>query len=203
MIPKRIIYCWFGDKEMPQKVKDCMESWEINEGWELLRIDETNFDINYNEYVKEAYRLKKYAFVSDVARLWALYNYGGIYLDTDVIVYKPLNKFLSYDFFTGFEQYNYPVTATMGAKKGDSLIKEMLKVYNTKKFELKDKWEDYETNTMIMSDIIGKYFDRESMKYQEKDNRAIFPKEVFCNSGNEEERYTEHLMLGDWGLDKE
>lgn len=199
MIPKRIIYCWFGWGEKPKKVVDCIMSWkEQMPDWEYLEINETNFDINMNEYVKEAYKEKKWAYVSDVARLWALYNYGGVYMDTDVRVYKPLDRFLEYDFFTGFEQPNYPVTATMGAIKENKLIKEMLDQYNDRTFETHNNWKEYETNTMILSNVIGKYFDRGRMVYQEVDNMAIFPKETFCNGVIDENTYTRHLMFGSW-----
>ena len=199
MIPKRIIYCWFGWGEKPKKVVDCIMSWkEQMPDWEYLEINETNFDINMNEYVKEAYKEKKWAYVSDVARLWALYNYGGVYMDTDVRVYKPLDRFLEYDFFTGFEQPNYPVTATMGAIKENKLIKEMLDQYNDRVFETHNNWKEYETNTMILSNVIGKYFDRGRMVYQEVDNMAIFPKETFCNGVIDENTYTRHLMFGSW-----
>ena len=202
MIPKRIIFCWFGGKEKTDKIQNCIKSWKENmPDWEYLEINESNFDINYNEYVKSAYKNKKWAYVSDVARLWALYNYGGIYMDTDVVVYKSLDKFLNYDFFTGFEQVHYPVTATMGAIKGNELIKEILDVYDNKMFQTHENWREYETNTMIMSDIIGKYFDRDKMEYQEVENMAIFPRETFCSWVGEkpDNVYTQHLMFGSWG----
>ena len=197
---RRIIYCWFGNKEKPENVKNCINTWkELMPDWEYLEINENNFDINYNQYVKSAYENRHYAYVSDVARLWALYNYGGIYMDTDVLVYKPLDDFLKHDFFTGFEQLHYPVTATMGANKNNKLIKEMLDIYDYKKFETHEYWGDYETNTMIMSNIIGKYFDRDKMEYQEVDNMAIYPRETFCYSEEVNDNvYTRHLMFGSW-----
>ena len=201
MIQKRVLYCWFGTMRKPPKIEEYIRSWkEKLVDWEFIEINESNFDINYNEYTKEAYRLGKYAFVSDVARLVKLYELGGVYLDTDVMVYKPLDKFLKHEFFTGFEQWNYPVTAVMGATKGHWLIKEMLECYDRRKFELKDKWVEYETNTMIMSNVIGKYFNRIDMRYQEWQNIAIYPQEVFCNreGTKKEESYTEHLMTGMW-----
>ena len=201
MIPKRVLYCWFGTMRKPPKIEECIRSWkEKLVDWEFIEINENNFDINYNEYTKEAYRLGKYAFVSDVARLVKLYELGGVYLDTDVMLYKPLDKFLKHEVFTGFEQWNYPVTAVMGATKGHWLIKEMLECYDRRKFELKDKWVEYETNTMIMSNVIGKYFNRIDMRYQEWQNIAIYPQEVFCNreGTKNEESYTEHLMTGMW-----
>lgn len=197
---KRIIYCWFGGKEKPDVVKNCINSWkEHMPDYEYLEINESNFDVNYNKYCKDAYDSRHWAYVSDVARLWALYTYGGIYMDTDVLVYQPLDKFLNHKFFTGFEQIHYPVTATIGAEKGSVLIKEMLDVYDNKTFQTHENWGDYETNTMIMSDIIGKYFDRDKMEYQEKDNMAIYPRETFCWHENLNDNvYTKHIMLGSW-----
>ena len=201
-IPKRIIYCWFGGKEKPENVQNCIKTWkEYMPDWEYLEINESNFNINYNEYTQKAYESKKWAYVSDVARIWGLYNFGGIYMDTDVLVYKPLDEFLKHDFFTGFEQVHYPVTATMGACKGNKVIKEILDVYETKKFETHANWWEYETNTMIISDVLGKYFNRDKMEYQEKDNMAIYPRETFCSWTGEkpDNVYTKHLMMGSWG----
>lgn len=206
MIPKNIIYVWVGGNPKPQKVLDCIETWKKympEPEWNYIEINEDTFDINKNKYCRDAYNCKKWAFVSDYLRLEALYNFGGIYMDTDVMVYQPLDKFLKHDFFTGFEQSHYPVTATMGAKKDNELIKEMIDVYNNKVFETHENWYEYETNTMIMSDIIGKYFDRDRMEYQEKDNMAIYPRETFCWHEVLDERvYTQHLMFGSWGANQ-
>ena len=201
MIPKKIHYIWFGKKEKPDGVKHCIETWKkYLPDYEITEWNEDNFDINYNGFTKRAYECQKWAFVSDVARLWVLYNEGGIYMDTDVEVYQPLDQFLKYDFFTGFEQRHYPVTATMGAIKGSNIIKEMLEEYNNKTFELKQNWHEYETNTMIMSDVIGRYFDRDKVELQEKDNMAIYPVETFCSSSEVNDKvYTRHWMFGSWG----
>ena len=199
MIPKRIIYCWFGGKPKPQNVLNCINTWKDKlPDYEIIEINEDNFDININEYCKKAYETRHWAYVSDVARLWGLYEYGGIYMDTDVEVYKSLDEFLKYDFFTGFEQPHYPITATMGAIKDQWLIKEMLDTYNTKEFKTHENWYEYETNTMILSDILGKYFDRDREEYQKHDNMAIFPKETFCSGEIDENTYTRHLMVGAW-----
>ncbi len=197
---RRILYCWFGGKEKPEKVQRCIDSWKkYMPDWEYIEINEENFDINYNEYVKKAYENKAWAYVSDVARLWALYNYGGIYMDTDVEVYQPLDKFLIHNCFTGFEQTHYPVTAVLGAEKENDLIKELLDTYNDKEFELKKNWYEYETNTMIMSDIIGKYINRDKEEYQESKKIIVYPRKTFCYSENiDNEVYSKHLMFGSW-----
>ena len=202
MIPKRIIYCWFGGKEKPQGVINCMNTWkEKMPDWEYLEINESNFDIHFNKYVEDAYNNKAWAFVSDVARLWALYEYGGIYMDADVLVYQPLDKFLKHDFFTGFENVHYPVTATMGAKQGNKLIKEMLDIYDIKQFKTHENWYEYETNTMIMSNIIGKYINRDKDEYQETNEITIYPRKTFCSHDKfDEDVYTKHCMFGSWGI---
>ena len=178
-----------------------MDTWKEHlKDYEFIELNESNCDININEYVKSAYENKKWAFVSDYFRLLGLYTYGGIYLDTDVKVYKNLDKFLQYDLFTGYEQPNYPITATLGAIKGNRIIKEMLDYYEDKKFIIKDNWKDYETNTMIMSNVLGKYIDRTKYEFQFQpvDNIAIYPKGTFCRKEEGIEQYTEHLMLGSW-----
>ena len=84
-IPKTIHYCWFGRGEKPEIVKKCIDTWKDKlSDYKIIEWNEDNFDINQNDYVKEAYKAKKFAFVSDYVRVYALYNYGGIYLDTDV-----------------------------------------------------------------------------------------------------------------------
>ena len=200
-IPKNIIYVWVGGKDKPQKVLDCINSWKKNmpeDEWNYIEVNDDTFDISENKYCQDAYISKHWAYVSDYLRLKALYEYGGIYMDTDVEAYKSLDEFLKYDFFTGFEQPHYPITATMGAIKGQWLIKEMLDTYNTKEFKTHENWYEYETNTMILSDILGKYFDRDREEYQEHDNMAIFPKETFCSGEIDENTYTRHLMVGAW-----
>ena len=103
-IPKIIHYCWFGNKQLSEMAKKCIASWKKQcPDYKIIEWNEENFDINCNTYVKEAYREKKWAFVSDVARLHALVNYGGIYMDTDVEVLKSLNVILNNEAIIGFE----------------------------------------------------------------------------------------------------
>lgn len=93
LIPKKIHYCWFGKKEKPELVKTCIESWKIKlSEYEIIEWNEDNFDINSNIFVKEAYECGKYAFVSDYVRVYVLYKYGGIYLDTDVEVCREFSE---------------------------------------------------------------------------------------------------------------
>ena len=104
MIPKKIHYCWFGGNEMPEVVIKCIKSWkEIMPDYEIIRWDESNYDVKKCKFISDAYAEKKWAFVSDYARLDILYDHGGIYLDTDVEVLKSLNDLLDLDGFCGFE----------------------------------------------------------------------------------------------------
>lgn len=104
MIPKKIHYCWFGGNEKPKKVKECIKSWyKFCPDYEIIEWNEDNFDIHCMSFVEQAYEAKKYAFVSDVARLIVVYEQGGIYMDTDVEVIKPLDDLLDNETFFGFE----------------------------------------------------------------------------------------------------
>lgn len=106
MIPKIIHYCWFGKGLMPQSQIDCLKSWKkYCPDYQIIRWDESNFDVNLCQYSAEAYRLKKWAFVADVARLKALKDFGGIYMDTDVELFSSLDPFLDNKAFSGIEIY--------------------------------------------------------------------------------------------------
>lgn len=108
MIPKIIHYCWFGRGEMPQLAKECIASWhKYMPDWEYKLWNEDNFDVNCTAYSREAYEAKKYAFVSVYVRLWVLCNEGGLYLDTDVEVFKPFDDLLCHRTFAGFEGSKY------------------------------------------------------------------------------------------------
>ncbi|EIA2884059.1 glycosyl transferase, partial [Escherichia coli] len=148
MIPKKIHYCWFGRGPMPELALKCLNSWKVNlPDYELIVWNEDSFDITTNQYVKEAYESRKFAFVTDYVRLYALYHYGGIYMDTDVEVLKPLDNFLNHKAFTGCEDDMMCVTGTMGAEKEHSWIGDLLSGYENRKFLLPDGSFDKTPNT--------------------------------------------------------
>lgn len=104
MIPKIIHYCWFGRKEKPQQVVRFIEGWKQKlPNYTIKEWNEDNFDVNSCDFTREAYIHKKYAFVSDVARLYALFVEGGIYMDTDVEVIKSFDDLLHESFLIGYE----------------------------------------------------------------------------------------------------
>ena len=103
-IPKVIHYCWFGNGKMPKLAQKCIESWKkYCPEYKIVCWNEENFDINQNKYAREAYAAGKWAFVSDYVRLKVLYDEGGIYLDTDVELIKPLDKLIEERGYMGFD----------------------------------------------------------------------------------------------------
>ena len=130
MIPKIIHYCWFGKGAMPELVERCTASWHTHmPDWEFKAWNEDNFDINTApRYVQEAYAAKKYAFVSDYVRLWALEREGGVYLDTDVEVLRSFEPLLSDIAFVGLEESLalLPGTCVMGCEAHCQWVKDML-----------------------------------------------------------------------------
>ena len=200
MIPKIIHYCWFGGKEKPDTVKNCIESWKkYMPDYEIKEWNEDNYDISKFEYSKEAYNNKVWGFVADPIRIDVLYEHGGIYLDTDVEVYKPFDDLLDNKFFIGVEQPHYFGNATIGSEKGNELLKEILEQYDKEKFIVKTNWWEYRTGPMIITDILNKYVNRDSMEYQKHDKLTVYPKKYFVNHDKlDSEVYCKHYMLGSW-----
>ena len=142
MIPKIIHYCWFGGNEKPEIIKNCIKSWkEYCPDWEIKEWNEDNFDVTSIPYMKEAYDQKKWAFVSDVARLIVLQRYGGVYLDTDVEIQRmnPFEKYLVYQNVLAFETERAIQTGLVYMSSPDSeLTKKLLEPYNSMHY-MRDK----------------------------------------------------------------
>ncbi|UCS91991.1 mannosyltransferase [Echinicola marina] len=136
MIPEIIHYCWFGQGEMSALELNCIESWKKHlPDYQIRRWDESNFDIRLCDFTKEAYRLNKFAFVSDVCRLFALYHEGGIYLDTDMLLLKSLDDLRHHKFFLGEEKKGQINAAIIGAEKNNAIIGNLLGGYKQIKFD--------------------------------------------------------------------
>jgi mannosyltransferase OCH1-like enzyme len=154
MIPKVIHYCWFGGNPLPDNAKKCIATWEKEcPDYEIKEWNESNFDIQSNQYVREAYENKRWAFVSDYVRLVALTNYGGIYLDTDVEVLKSLDPLLEQKGFCGFEENEKLCTAILGCEPEFWVFKEWLDSYEKRRFILEDGGMDEEPNVFSLTRI--------------------------------------------------
>ncbi len=133
MIPKIIHYCWFGGKELPTDVKSCISSWQVYcPDYEIKRWDENNFDVKSHPFMNAAFQSSNWAFVSDYARLKIIYEYGGIYLDTDVELIHSLDSLLDNKCYIGIQQ-NEKLCNTglgFGAEKNNVIIKKMMDVYD-------------------------------------------------------------------------
>lgn len=151
LIPKVIHYCWFGRGNQNDLIKRCIESWKkVLPEYEVVLWNEDNFPYEEYPFAQQALKDGKWAFVSDVARLHALYYNGGIYMDTDVEMIKPLDKFLEHGFFSSFESKRHLLTGLMGAKKGNLYVKLLLDWYRDKSYG-KDFYEI--ANTRIITRI--------------------------------------------------
>lgn len=181
MIPKKIHYCWFGGKPLPNDVKRCIASWrKFCPDYEIIEWTEKNFCIeNQNQFVKDAYKNKAWAFVSDYARLKIVYENGGIYLDTDVEIIKKLDLLLDNTAFFGVHQVNHLVNTGLGfgAEKGSFILKELLDSYDEVKFDInkKDELSCPKLNTQIFKQL-GYIYSNSVMKSQ---YFTIYPEEYF------------------------
>ena len=205
-IPKIIHYCWFGKNPLPSEYKKYIESWKkFCPDYEIKEWNEDNFDINSNIYMKEAYEAKKWAFVTDYVRLYVLYKYGGIYMDADVEVIKPLDEFLKHEAFSGFETKTDIPTGIMACRKGNKLFKELLDYYNNRHFKLDSGEYDTTTNVITITKICEKYGLVKNNKYQVINGFALYPKEYFCPKNiktgvidKTDNTYTIHHFSGSW-----
>ena len=196
MIPKKIHYVWVGGNEKNNTIKQCMKTWGKHlEGYEVIEWNENNFDIDSHPFVKAAYKAKKWAYVSDYIRSYVIYKYGGIYLDTDILVLDNFDRFLNNRAFVGFENPQYPFTAVFGAEPGHPLVKDMIEYYD----RLDEYKFDFEkNNTISVSDLlIKKYHCKVGNKFQILDEDiAVYPDTVLCNPS--ENSISIHVFTGTW-----
>lgn len=182
MIPKKIHYCWFGRGQMPQQAVDCIESWKkYCPDYEIVRWDEDSFDIKSNRYAYQAYKARKFAFVTDYVRLYALYHQGGIYMDTDVEVLKPLDRFLEHTAFSGYEDNKMVPTGIMASEKGGLWAKENLEAYNNRRFIRRDGSYDLTTNVKVITDYMMERGLRADDTFQDFPGLiTLYPHDWFC-----------------------
>lgn len=208
MIPKTIHYCWFGNHPLPEYAKKCISSWrKFLPDYEIKEWNESNFNVNIIPFTREAYRLKKYAFVSDYARMWILYHYGGLYFDTDVELIRSIDDVISRGAFMGCEAQDdkqsgslapHEVTTNangtglqtvnpglgLGCAPGLGLYKKILDWYSQHHFVT---WSGKfaPNDDIIIVSIVSRILKRESMQLLEDgvllvDNIYVYPPEYFC-----------------------
>ena len=182
MIPKIIHYCWFGRNPKPKLAEKCIKSWKkYCPDYEIIEWNEDNFDISAAPlYVRQAHEAKKWAFITDYVRLWAMTTYGGIYMDTDVEVVKSLDRYLKHDAFSGFEDDENIPTGIMACSKDFPLFVELLHYYDTAEFINPDGSLNTTTNVTIITQMCRKYGFVGNNKYQVVEGFALYPKDVFC-----------------------
>lgn len=181
MIPKKIHYCWFGRGKKPELAQRCIESWhKYLPDYEIKEWNEDNFDLNFNDYVREAYEARKWAFVTDVVRLYALVTEGGIYMDTDVEVLKPLDSLLEYDAVSGFETDTRIPTGLMASRAGQPLFVELLHDYDGVHFKRQDGSLDLTTNVTRITNTCLKYGFVANNKKQTVNGFTLLPKDYLC-----------------------
>ena len=191
-IPKIIHYCWFGGNEKTEDVKKYIATWKkYCPDYKIIEWNESNFDVNLSPYTSEAYKMKKWAFVSDFARLYALVSYGGIYMDTDVELLKPLDSFLQDAAFIGFENKESLATAIIGCNKENKFFKDFLSTYYNEHFVKEDNTLNLQTNTNRITKQMQLLGLQLNDSFQTLEDISIYPHDYFCPK----DYYTEKIKL--------
>lgn len=189
MIPKVIHYCWFGCDELPPLAKKCIASWkQFLPDYEIKEWNEDNFDVNAITYTTQAYKHKKYAFVSDYARFKILYEHGGIYFDTDVEVIKPIDDIIARGAFFGLENESYfACNPGLGfaCEPKLHLLKEMLDLYASMQFELASGELNKKTIVEHFSELLLQKGLQPNPGIIEFDGAYIYPPDYFCPKSSE------------------
>ena len=187
-IPKIIHYCWFGRNPLPKMAIRCISSWRrFFPDYEIKEWNEDNFDVNLIPYTRDAYAVKKYAFVSDYARFWILYRYGGIYFDTDVEVIKPMFEIVSKGPYLGIEiPGNSPgqkiaVNPGLGfaVQPGNEMIKEILSQYESLPFWVSEGEQNPYSMIPLITDLLLQKGLLHSVEVQLIDDVSVYPQDYF------------------------
>ena len=191
---------------MPELARKCIDSWKkYLPEYEIKEWNEDNFDINSYPYVREAYENRRFAFVTDVVRLHALFYEGGVYMDTDVEVLKPLDSLLGYDIVSGFESDKQIPTGLMASQVGMPFILELLQDYNDAHFVKSDGTIDLTTNVERITQHCLKYGIKLNNTLQTVNGFTFLPKDYLCPKSYDDGkiRLTEntlviHHFAGSW-----
>lgn len=199
-IPKKIHYCWFGENPKSELMKKCINSWKEKTDFEIIEWNEKNFDVNCHPFASKNYKLKKYAFLSDFVRLKVIYEFGGIYLDTDVEIKKTFNTFLNNDIFLGF-MFNCTLsTAIFGANKNNETIKKLLTLYdNDDPYSINLNNNDLFTRFFLKEFSTFKLNNKLQTLHDDNNDIIIYPKEYFERpTYNRNMGYSVHYYNGSW-----
>lgn len=203
MIPRILHYCWFGNKEKPVSFTQCLESWKKHcKDYDIIEWNESNSSQFSNLFYKNSLRKKKYAFVSDYVRTKVLYEYGGVYLDTDMLLVKPIEDLLHYSFFSGFEVKARVAYGFFGGNKKNHFFKKMLTFYDENNFN--------QFSPPVITHIFKNVVNLNNLKQ----NEVLFNPEYFYpltfqnkkkdyNLFLKEETYAVHLWDHSWKEDRE
>lgn len=196
IIPKIIHYCWFGKKDLPIDVKNRINEWRNKcPNFEIKEWNETNFPYEKYNFSNKAYQKEQYAHVSDVARLYALYKEGGVYLDIDVEVLKDLTPLLRYEDFIAYEYENLKSvnTGCIGAQKGSKWIKDFFDCCYGKIEDIKELDNIY--NSVVLANFLKNYGGKKP---------EVLPIDWLSNVDHEKKynTYTYHLFAHSWWIDK-
>lgn len=200
-----IHYIWLGRGEIPDLEKKCMETWHrVCPDYQVIRWDESNYDVTKNVYMREAYEAGKWSFASDYARLDILYQHGGIYLDTDVEILRPLDDLLKVKGFMGFESKNLVAMGLgMGAMKKHPMVKRMMDDYENRHFLRKDGSYDMISCPYIQTALLSRFGLQLNNQLQNIEDMLILPQECLNPDNNmcahiTENSYTRHHFSGTW-----
>lgn len=193
IIPKVIHYCWFGRRPLPALAVKCIQSWrKYFPDYEIKEWNEDNFNVNSIAYTREAYKSMKYAFVSDYARFWILYHYGGLYFDVDVEVIKPMDHIINQGAFMGFENNGMEDNSTeagylgvnpglgMGAPANMGIYKVIIEYYQAESFYTPLGRINQTTVVTRVTDLLLAYGLKQTNQLQEVEGIRVYPYEYFC-----------------------
>ena len=212
-IPRLIHYCWFGNGDIPEQQKKYLESWKnFCPDYEIIKWSEDNYDITNNQYVYEAYQNGKWAFVSDFVRIDVVNRYGGVYLDTDVELVKPLDELLHFNGFMGFETGTHVASGLgFGSVKGHAILEATIDCYSRLRFLRENGQLDLTPCPMRQTKVLEKYGLRKNNELQELEKGFMILPTPFLGGMNwgtrrieiTDSTYAIHHYAGSWVDDKD
>lgn len=207
MIPKKLHYVWVGGAEIPAKYQAFIENWSrLMPGWEIIRWDETNFDIeNSSNYCRQAYEQKRWAFVSDYIRVKVLYDHGGIYLDTDEEMVQSLDCFVECTAFFGLEAGARLQAGVFGCQAKNHIVGQILAYYDHLYYEVDGRQDNTVIGThflMVLQKEFPEFVPKEPDAKDLGDGVVVYPSRYFCPDlatlSITKESYTIHRPMGSW-----